>query len=395
LTSQNKTLSPILIGTWHGHGDHLIGVLELNRPDALNALNLKMITLLQAALLRWQEDERVVCIVLIAAGERAFCVGGDVKSLYASTPVYNESWNRSDVNNAAVEFFIREYHLDRLIHRYPKPIVVMGQGIIMGGGLGLLANASHRVVAESAQLAMPEVNLGFIPDVASSWFLNRTPSNSGEFMALTGVSVNAADAIAMGLADYCVLRAGWKALQVAFKHCHWSDDREEIFSQVSVLLKGRSLLNDRQLQPPQMLKHLSDIEPWFHEYQGGEGQGEALISRICAYRGESVLLQQARTNLNTGCKVSMLLALQLMLKTRGLSFQQCQQLELNVAINLIAAGHFHEGVRALLVDKDRQPQWQNTALGGRELEQFFASPWVGRTGVSGAGKSVGRWHPLS
>ena len=366
--------SPILIGTWPGHGDCLIGVLELNRPEALNALNARMVALLHAALTRWQKDDRVVCVVLRAAGQRAFCAGGDIKSLYSSVPAYGESWDRANLKNPAVEFFTREYLLDRLIHRYPKPIVVLGQGLIMGGGLGLFANASHRVVAEDAQLAMPEIGIGFIPDVAASWFLNRTPSVSGEFMALTGISINAADAIAMGLADHCVLRESWAALEVAFKHCSWSRDRDEIFAQVGALLQGRSLLNDRRLLPPHLLQHLPQIEPWFAN-RGEEKTDIELVARIRSYKGDDPLLLQARDKLRSGCPVSIRLILKQMEKSRGLSFQQCQQLELDLALNVIAAGHFHEGVRAQLIDKDRSPRWQGIDCRDSTLQAYFKSPW--------------------
>lgn len=378
LSENNQTPSPVLIGTWPGNGNALIGVLELNRPDALNALNAKMVTLLQAALERWAKDDRVVCVILRAAGDRAFCAGGDVKSLYDSVPAYGESWDRSNFKNPAIEFFTREYLLDRLIHSYPKPIVVFGQGLVMGGGLGLFANASHRVVAEDASLAMPEIGIGFIPDVAASWFLNRTPSVSGEFMALTGIGVNAADSLAMGLADYCILRESWPALEVAFKHCSWSRDPDEIFAQVGELLSGRSLLNDRQLLPPHLLQHLPQIEPWFAN-SGQEKTDVELVARIRSYKGDDPLLLMARDKVRAGCPVSIRLVLKQMDKSRSLSFQQCQQLELDLALNVIAAGHFREGVRAQLIDKDRMPRWQSIDCRDSILQNYFKSPWWNST----------------
>lgn len=374
MSENNQIPSPVLIGTWPGHGNTLIGVLELNRPEALNALNAKMVALLQAALMRWAKDERVVCVILRAAGERAFCAGGDVKSLYDSVPSYGEDWDCSNLKNPAIEFFTREYLLDRLIHSYPKPIVVFGQGLVMGGGLGLLANASHRVVAENASLAMPEIGIGFIPDVAASWFLNRTPSVSGEFMALTGIAVNAADSLAMGLADYCILRDSWPALEVAFKHCSWSHDPDEVFAQVGELLSGRSLLNDRQLLPPHLLQHLPEIEPWFANC-AEENTDIELVARIRSYKGRDPLLLIARDKLRMGCPVSIRLVLKQMDKSRSLSFHQCQQLELDLALNVIAAGHFREGVRAQLVDKDRMPRWQSIECRDSILQSYFKSPW--------------------
>ncbi len=369
--------SPVLIGTWRSHSGAFIGVLELNRPKSLNALNVKMVTLLHAALTRWQQDERVVCVVLRASGDRAFCAGGDVKSLYQAVPSYDESWDRSNLKNLAIEFFTREYLLNRLIHSYPKPIIVFGQGLIIGGGLGLFANASHRVVAEDASMAMPEVGIGFIPDASSSWFLNRTPSISGEFMALTGVGINAADAIAMGLADHCILRESWSALEMAIKHCGWSSDRDEIFAQVGELLRGHSLLDHRCLLPPRLLQHLSQIEPWFANW-GQDKTDIELVARLRAYKGHDPLLLLARDRVRESCPVSIRLALKQMQKSRCLSFQHCQQLELDLALNMIAAGHFREGVRARLIDKDGSPRWQNIECGALTLQAYFKSPWCKR-----------------
>lgn len=221
---------------------------------------------------------------------------------------------------------------------------------------------------------MPEIGIGFIPDVAASWFLNRTPSVSGEFMALTGIGVNAADSLAMGLADYCILRESWSALEVAFKHCSWSGDTDEIFAQVSDLLAGRSLLNDRQLMPPLLLQHISLIEPWFAN-SGQESSDVELVARIRSYQGSDPLLLMARDKLRSGCPVSIRLALKQMDKSRSLSFLQCQQLELDLALNVIAAGHFREGVRAQLIDKDRTPRWQNIDCRDSVLQSYFKSPW--------------------
>lgn len=173
-----------------------IGILTLQRPRALNALDLEMVRDLTAALDRWDRDDRIDAVVLRGAGDRGFCAGGDVRGLYDT--LTGEHPEQVDT------FFRAEYALNARIAEYRHPIVAFADGITMGGGIGLAGHASHRVVTERSVLAMPETRIGFTPDVGGSWLLARTPGRIGEYLALTGQSVGAADAIAAGLADHHV-----------------------------------------------------------------------------------------------------------------------------------------------------------------------------------------------
>jgi enoyl-CoA hydratase/carnithine racemase len=181
--------------------EHIAGAgkmvrVTLNVAATLNSLTLEMVDQLQAKLDLWRDDPAIAAIFLEGAGEKAFCAGGDVQALYddvTATPggpcVYAEN------------FFLREYRLDYTLHTYPKPIISWGHGIVMGGGLGVMAGCSHRVVTEKTRIAMPEVTIALFPDVGGTWFLNHMPGKCGQFLALTGASINAADAIYTGIAD--------------------------------------------------------------------------------------------------------------------------------------------------------------------------------------------------
>src|SRR5215468_5919647 len=171
------------------------GRLTMNRPQALNALTLGMVRQIWSALLAWRRDPAVELVVLDGTGDRALCAGGDVRALYDS---------RSEGSSLARTFWREEYRLNALIGRYPKPFVAIQDGIVMGGGIGLSAHARHRIVTERSRLAMPETGIGLIPDVGGTWLLAHAPGETGLYLGLTGVEMDAADAIYAGFSDTLV-----------------------------------------------------------------------------------------------------------------------------------------------------------------------------------------------
>src|SRR5690606_38353217 len=195
--------APVLFETLSSGNGYRIGVVTLNVPKTLNSLTAEMVDLLLPQLRAWQTDPKIACVLLRGSGDRALCAGGDVVELR------NSSLAR---DGKAEAFFEREYRLDYLIHTYRKPILVWGHGVVMGGGLGLLAGASHRVVTAQTRLAMPEVTIGLFPDVGGSWFLPHVPGRTGLFLALTGASINASDTLFLGLADRFLDHAQWPQL---------------------------------------------------------------------------------------------------------------------------------------------------------------------------------------
>ncbi|MCP1575672.1 enoyl-CoA hydratase/carnithine racemase [Herbaspirillum rubrisubalbicans] len=210
----NPAAAPVLFEELTATNGRRIGIATLASEKTLHAISLEMVQLLTPQLQRWQADPGVAMVILQAQGEKAFCAGGDLQQLYRSMREHHASPERDDIraNTYAAEFFEQEYRLDYLIHSFAKPILCWGHGIVMGGGIGLMAGCSHRVVTEKSRLAMPEITIGLYPDVGGSWFLARMPGKTGIFLALTGANLNASDALFAGLADYRVAHAGKQAV---------------------------------------------------------------------------------------------------------------------------------------------------------------------------------------
>ncbi len=193
--------------------NHKIGLITLNAPGALNALNQAMIDQLLNQLHLWRDRHDIVAVFMASSSDKAFCAGGDVRAV-------REMAVTGDVT-AVQRFFTAEYQLDYLIHCYPKPVICWGNGIVMGGGIGLMAGATFRVVTDTSVLAMPEVAIGLYPDVAGSWLLNRLPGSLGLFMGLTGCRLNAADAIYAGLADRFIDHAFYDNVLESLQQANW------------------------------------------------------------------------------------------------------------------------------------------------------------------------------
>ena len=185
------------------------GVIVLNRPKALNALTLAMVRLMAAALDAWEDDPSVTRVVIGAAGDKAFCAGGDIRRLY--------EFGRAGDHAQQLTFWREEYQLNERIRTYSKPIVALIDGIVMGGGVGVSINASHRVAGERFSFAMPEVGIGFFPDVGGTYFLPRLQRRAGVYLALTGLRANAGDALAFGLVETFVASADFGALASALE----------------------------------------------------------------------------------------------------------------------------------------------------------------------------------
>ncbi|WP_060764741.1 enoyl-CoA hydratase/isomerase family protein, partial [Pseudomonas fluorescens] len=191
-----------------------IGHLTLNRPAGLNAITLDMVRQLTAHLQAWADDTEVYAVVLRGAGEKAFCAGGDIRSLY-------DSFKQGDTLHQ--DFFVEEYALDLAIHHYRKPVLALMDGFVLGGGMGLVQGADLRVVTERSRLAMPEVAIGYFPDVGGSYFLSRIPGELGTYLGVTGVQIRAADALYCGLADWYIDSAKWVELDQKLDGLQWHD----------------------------------------------------------------------------------------------------------------------------------------------------------------------------
>lgn len=343
-------------------GGKRIGIATLNQPATLNGLSLEMVDLLAERLDAWAQDAGVAVVVLQGAGGKAFCAGGDLHALHRAM--------READQTAALTFFAREYRLDYRIHSYPKPILCWGHGIVMGGGIGLMAGASHRVVTESSRLAMPEIGIGLFPDVGGTWMLSRAPGASGRFLALTGASIDAADALHAGFADHAVSSERHAELLDALAATTWRSDAVADAATLDALLRDFALpaLPDGPLQ---RLRREIDA------CCGGSSL-EAAIAAMERSTLDDPWWQKARAALARGCPSSIRLSWELQCRASRLSLAEVFRLELVAALACTAHGDFAEGIRALLIDKDKNPQWNPATLAQTDADfigTFLTAPW--------------------
>lgn len=329
-----------------------IGFAQLNAEQALNALSQAMIDLLRPKLAEWAEDEGIACVVLLGSGERAFCAGGDVVGLYHAM---RES--PGGPNELAERFFETEYRLDHQIHTYPKPMLCWGDGIVMGGGLGLMSGCSHRVVTERSRIAMPEGAIGFFPDVAGTWFLNRMPGRTGLYLGLTGASMNAADALYLDLANFFLRADQRDAVFSALVEAAWSDDAASNQQALSLLLRRFAEQSQAALPESKVQQHRQLIDR-VTDYTSVEG----ILAALRAEQGADEWIAGGCKSLERSSPTASKVFLEQYRRGRHLSLKEVFVLELNMAVQFTRRSDFAEGVRALLVDKDRKPHWQPASL---------------------------------
>jgi enoyl-CoA hydratase/carnithine racemase len=362
--------APVLFEERVAENGKRIGIATLNAPKTLNGLSLDMAQLLDERLRAWAADHAVAMVVLQGAGEKAFCAGGDLHSLYRSMRDYQAS-RSTDVrdNTYASDFFSVEYRLDYLIHTYPKPILCWGHGIVMGGGIGLMAGASHRVVTERSRLAFPEITIGLYPDVGGSFLLHRVPENAGVFLALTGAPLNGGDAIHAGLADIQLPADSREALDAALLLASWSDDGKANAATLTDVLARFAVPST----PGPLQTHRASIA-----FACAYDALDLVVAAIQTMPGDDPWLVTARQTLDTGAPGSARLAFALQRRVGLLSLADTFRLEYVVSLHCAAYGDFAEGIRALLIDKDRTPRWRPATLADATqawVAPFFIEPW--------------------
>jgi enoyl-CoA hydratase/carnithine racemase len=330
---------------FHRANNDAVAVATLNRPRQLNALTLEMCELLGKQMQAWVDDDSVKCVVLNANGEKGFCAGGDVAEVIRN--VRAGGANRHEYGDA---FFTTEYALDLLIHLYPKPVIALSHGICMGGGVGLIAGASHRVFVEGSKIAMPEIHIGLFPDVGGGYFLNDTPDGIGKLMALTGCIINERDALHAGIGDF-ILRADSHASFIEqIASLDWSDDREE----------NDELITECILAMDDGTIDLSSPLAEFAE----ETQRLNQCTTVIAYRdalnelaAREPYFANAAKNLSQGSPTAAHVTFEYLERSKPLEINDVLALDLILAKQFQRHHDFSEGVRALLIDKDKNPQW--------------------------------------
>ena len=342
--------APVTFSTFTTASGHSFGHAVLNNPAALNALTLPMIDLIDPQLKSWAEDDSIAGVVLSAAGDKAFCAGGDVVSLHHAS----KRVGAGVVPPEAEAFFEREYRLDYRIHTYPKPILCWAHGIVMGGGVGLMVGASHRVVSPNARIAMPEIHIGLYPDVAGTWFLHRMPACTGLFLALTGAIINAGDALIGDWADSVVPHDQFAAVLKAVERTNWTGQFDQNKTMLSELLK------QFEVEAPTGLLHTHAEE--IHAVMNHDSLADIDQSLRALQQSEVAWLAKAAQAYAHGSPTSAALSYELMKRHANADLIDVLKLEYQASVGCCVHPDFPEGVRALLVDKDKSPKWKHVGV---------------------------------
>lgn len=328
-----------------------IGHLTLNRPAGLNALTLDMVRQLQQHLDAWAADANIHAVVLRGAGEKAFCAGGDIRSLY-------DSHKNGDTLHE--DFFVEEYALDLTIHHYRKPVLALMDGFVLGGGMGLVQGADLRVVTEKSRLAMPEVAIGYFPDVGGSYFLPRIPGELGIYLGVSGVQIRAADALYCGLADWYLDSSQLGILDEQLDHLEWHDTPLKDLQNLLARHAVQTLLD----APLEALRPAID-----HFFALPDVPSIVEQLRAVTVADSHEWATTTADLLETRSPLAMGVTLEMLRRGRHLSLEHCFALELHLDRQWFERGDLIEGVRALLIDKDKSPRWNPPTLAALHAEQ--------------------------
>ena len=309
-----------------------LGVLTLNRPRAINALDLVMVRTAQQALDRWADDDSVTTVLVTGAGDRGLCAGGDLQGMYRSA---------REGTADSVDFWREEYALDHTIATYAKPVVALMDGIVLGGGVGVSAHASHRVVTERTSVGMPETRIGFVPDVGGPWLLARAPGELGTHLALTASNADGADTIALGMADVLVTSNHLPDLEQALE----TEAPDDVLARLSV-------------DPP--ASALAAARSWIDAAYGGDDV-LAIVDRLRASEHEAA--RQAADDIEARSPTAVILTLAALRRAATLpDLRRALDQDLAVSTYLLGGPDMAEGIRAQVIDKDRSPQWSPSRL---------------------------------
>ncbi|TMK04411.1 MAG: enoyl-CoA hydratase/isomerase family protein [Alphaproteobacteria bacterium] len=328
------------------------GLITLNRPHALNAVSLAMVRELTRQLAEWETDPAVTRVIVASRDPRAFSAGGDVRALY--------DLGRAGRFDEALGYFREEYALNTHIKSYRKPYVALIDGIVMGGGVGISVHGSHRVAGDKFAFAMPEVGIGFFPDVGATWFLPRLPGRLGTYCALTGARLDGADAVVAGIATHRVPSAQFPNLIESL--CDADPVEESLAACAQSPARGAAAARRNA------------ITAWFEADQVEEILG-ALDAEGAMQGPNAAFAAETAALMRTKSPTSLKLALAQMRRGATLDFAECMRTEFRIVSRVVRGHDFYEGVRAVIIDKDQAPQWQPASLAAvdpAEVERHFA-----------------------
>lgn len=318
----------------HMHG--ALGVITLNRPEALNALSLEMIRSITAILELWREDPEVKAVLFTGAGEKAFCAGGDIKACYKVGMDYRRGETSLKV---AALFFAEEYAFNKLIYNYPKPTISFMNGIVMGGGFGIAGHCRYRIVTDKTLFSMPEVRIGFFPDVASLYYLSQFKNNTGRYLALTGSRIKAEDAYYVGVGSFFINY----------------DQKHTLIDSLSMCVAIQDVLDG--------LSHAPDCS----EPMGGYIDN---IDTVFAHDTVADILQALKDDDSTWASdifdlmtgkaspASICVTAEYFRQTKDKNVEEILDMDFSLAQNFLERSDLYEGIRAAVIDRQHKPVWE-------------------------------------
>ncbi|WP_155591200.1 enoyl-CoA hydratase/isomerase family protein [Lysinibacillus cavernae] len=329
--------------------------ITLNRPIALNSLSTDMLKPIGEKLKEWQANDQIHLIILRGAGHKGFCAGGDIKTLYKARS------NQEAYKNAEV-FFEEEYQVDMAIYHYPKPIIACLDGIVMGGGVGLSYGTSHRIVTEQTKWAMPEMNIGFFPDVGAAYFLNKAPGYVGYYLALTASVIQAADVLFANGADYYMTSDHLHTFLTRIEQTDWHTmETNKALNQLIEDYSSKPLTNSK------LASLLNEIDQHFSKHSV-----EEIVESLD--HDPSEFAQETKELLLSKSPSSLKITLKQLIDARNKTLEECFSTDLILAKNFLKHEDFFEGVRSVVIDKDRNPQYFYKTLAeftDADMEKFF------------------------
>lgn len=347
-----------------------IGLLTLNAAATLNALTEDMILAMRRSLARWAEDERICLVVIQGAGARGFCAGGDIRELY-------QALTGAGNTESAFSVFRHEYEMDYAVHTFPKPVVAIGHGIIMGGGLGLFSACRYRLLTPDAKLAMPETAIGLFPDVGASWFLNRLPGRLGLFMGLTGARLNVTDALRVGLADMALEDTSAQGLLSQLQAECWTGQPARDDNRLFHLLSQNEIRDYQTLPASHLERHERDIA----RLCAGTELPD-IVDQLQAAPIEGDWWQACMSTLKGSCPTSAWLLWNQLRKAQQMSLKDVFRMELAMVWECVRRPDLTEGIRARLIDRDQNPQWSFASLADvpeEVIDAHFQPVWNDQT----------------
>ena len=347
-----------------------IGHITLNSEETLNSLTLSMVDIIHSQLSEWEKEKNIVAIILEGAGDKAFCAGGDIRALYESMVQ-----NPGGPNPFAEAFFEREYRLDYKIHKYSKPIICWVDGITMGGGVGLMLGCDYRFSTERTRFAMPEIGVGLFPDVGFTYFIDKLPKNIGLYMMLTATQLNAADTQLVGLTNNYISVTAKDSFEKEITELDWSDDLQKNSDILDLCIKNfkEKPLSKEGFPESQLESRLESVQALMSEDNLIDVTKNILTSST-----QDEWFKRGIKGLVNGCPTSAHIIWEQCNFEKSKNLKEVFKFELDLAIQVTRHPDFTEGIRAVIIEKDNQPQWSYADINNlprKWIEEHLEPAW--------------------